>query len=93
MPSGEYTELGLEQTTYSWHDGLVQEQAGMDSMRSLFNVNYFVVSQTNVYITMLLTLKHRVAALGPLYLKLADAWEVRVRLPYPPMNLRYPRQT
>ena len=42
------------------------------------------MSQTNVYITMLLTLKHRVAALGPLYLKLADAWEVCVRLPYPP---------
>jgi TAG lipase/steryl ester hydrolase/phospholipase A2/LPA acyltransferase len=45
-PSGEYTELGLEQT-YSWHDGLVQEQAGMDSMRSLFNCNYFVVSQVS----------------------------------------------
>jgi hypothetical protein len=51
----------------------------MDSLRSLFNCNYFVVSQSNVYITMLLTLKHRIASLGPLYLKLADAWELEFK--------------
>jgi predicted acylesterase/phospholipase RssA len=70
---------GSSEDTYSWHDGLVQEQAGMDSLRSLFNCNYFVVSQSNVYITMLLTLKHRIASLGPLYLKLADAWELEFK--------------
>jgi len=70
---------GGEEETFSWHDGLVQEEAPIKGLRELFNVNYFIVSQTIPYITTILQMKKTVCSSGGLYLKLADAWELEFK--------------
>eukprot|EP00240_Pyramimonas_obovata_P003229 CAMPEP_0118958646 /NCGR_PEP_ID=MMETSP1169-20130426/62728_1 /TAXON_ID=36882 /ORGANISM="Pyramimonas obovata, Strain CCMP722" /LENGTH=655 /DNA_ID=CAMNT_0006906771 /DNA_START=610 /DNA_END=2577 /DNA_ORIENTATION=- len=64
---------------FMWRSGLVHDTASIRGLRELFNVNYFVVVQTNPAVTAILALKHAVATLGGLYAKLADAWELEFK--------------
>lgn len=42
-----------------WRDGSLEEDLPIQTMRELFNVNYFIVSQTNPHIVPLLNLRDR----------------------------------
>eukprot|EP00976_Prorocentrum_cordatum_P061852 1176479-Prorocentrum_minimum.AAC.3 len=54
---------------FMWRSGLVHDTASIRGLRELFNVNYFVVAQTNPAVTAILQLKHAVSTLGGLYAK------------------------
>lgn len=43
-----------------WRDGSLEEDLPMRSLSEMFNVNYFLVSQTNPHIVPVLNLKKRV---------------------------------
>lgn len=50
----------VQQTERRWRDGSLEEDLPMRSLSEMFNVNYFLVSQTNPHIVPALNLKKRV---------------------------------
>ena len=65
-----------------WRDGSLEEDLPMRSLSEMFNVNYFLVSQTNPHIVPVLNLKKRVnRKLGNL---LEAEWKHRCRHMQPP---------
>ena len=64
---------------FMWRSGLVHDATSIRGLRELFNVNYFVVVQTNPAVTSILQLKNAVGARRGLYAKLADAWELEFK--------------
>ena len=49
----------VQQTERRWRDGSLEEDLPMRSLSEMFNVNYFLVSQTNPHIVPALNLKKR----------------------------------
>ena len=66
-----------------WHDGSLEEDLPMKGLSELFNVNYFIVSQTNPHIVPILRLKRLVCqqslALATLAAFLESEWKHRCR--------------
>eukprot|EP00898_Chlorokybus_atmophyticus_P007615 jgi/Chlat1/7855/Chrsp66S07289 len=54
---GEHDGDGRGLTSRKWRDGSVEEDLPMTSLKELFNVNHFVVSQANPHIAPILRLK------------------------------------
>ena len=60
-------------TERRWRDGSLEEDLPMQTLREMFNVNYFLVSQTNPHIVPLLNLRRR------LNRKVAKAFEIELK--------------
>ncbi len=50
----------MQESQRRWRDGSLEEDLPMRSLSEMFNVNYFLVSQTNPHIVPALNLKKRV---------------------------------
>ena len=65
-------EGGKGRKTQRWRDGSLQADLPMEQLSQLFNVNYFIVSQTNPHIVPILRIKRWFASLHPTFSWIAD---------------------
>jgi len=65
-------EGGKGRKTQRWRDGSLQADLPMEALSQLFNVNYFIVSQTNPHIVPILRIKRWFASLHPTLSWIAD---------------------
>lgn len=59
LPGGRFNAESVQKTERRWRDGSLEEDLPMRSLSEMFNVNYFLVSQTNPHIVPALNLKKR----------------------------------
>lgn len=55
-----FSAESMQESQRRWRDGSLEEDLPMRSLSEMFNVNYFLVSQTNPHIVPALNLKKRV---------------------------------
>lgn len=55
-----FSAEAMQESQRRWRDGSLEEDLPMRSLSEMFNVNYFLVSQTNPHIVPALNLKKRV---------------------------------
>jgi predicted acylesterase/phospholipase RssA len=60
MLLGSFSTEAMKESQRRWRDGSLEEDLPMRSLSEMFNVNYFLVSQTNPHIVPALNLKKRV---------------------------------
>ena len=74
---------GKNHKSQRWRDGSLQADLPMEALSQLFNVNYFIVSQTNPHIVPILRTKRWFASLHPTISWIADfiesEWKHRCR--------------
>lgn len=54
-----YTPEAEKEASRRWRDGSLEEDLPMRTLSEMFNVNYFLVSQTNPHIVPALNMKRR----------------------------------